>query len=158
METVLRVIFVYVFLLTALRMLGKRELGQLAPFDLLVLMLIPEFFQQAVVLEDFSMTNAVVAASTLLTLVLLTSIASYRWERVGKLVSGSPAVLASAGYLIPENMHRSRVAPDEVFAAIHEAGLEDISQTKFVILDNDGRLAVVPWRQASPVRRRKPKP
>lgn len=153
METVIRVTFVYLFLLVALRILGKRELGQLAPFDLLVLMLIPEFFQQAVAGQDFSMTNAVVAASTLLTLVLVTSVLAYRSPAAGKLIGGAPTVLASGGYLIPENMHRSRVSPDEVYSALHESGLQEIAQTKFVILDTDGKLAVVPWVQTLPVQR-----
>ena len=153
METVLRVAFVYVFLLVALRMLGKREFGELAPFDLVVLMIIPECFQQAMVREDFSMTNAVVAASTLMTLVLLTSIIAYRWRAVGRIIGGSPTILSSAGILIPHNMHRARISPDEVLAAIHEAGLEDLSQTKFVILDSDGRMSVVPWQQPLPVTR-----
>lgn len=151
METVLRVAFVYAFLLVALRMLGKREFGELAPFDLIVLMLIPEFFQQAIAREDFSMTNAVIAASTLLTLVLLTSIVAYRWRAFGQVVGGAPTVLASGGYLVPDNMHRARVSPDEIFSALHEAGLEDIAQAKFVILDTDGRMSVVPWRQPLPV-------
>ena len=149
----MRVLFVYAFLVIALRVLGKREFGELAPFDLAVLMLIPEFFQQAVTGDDFSMTTAVVAASTLLTLVLLTSMIAYRSQKFAELVAGSPTVLASGGQLIPDHLHRARVTPDEVFSAIHTAGLEDISQTKFVVLDNDGQIAVVPWVQPSPVRR-----
>lgn len=90
METVTRVLFVYAFLVIALRVLGKREFGELAPFDLAVLMLIPEFFQQAVTGDDFSMTTAVVAASTLLTLVLLTSMIAYRSQKFAQLVAGSP--------------------------------------------------------------------
>jgi uncharacterized membrane protein YcaP (DUF421 family) len=140
----MRVLFVYVFLVIALRVLGKREFGELAPFDLVVLMLIPEFFQQAVAGEDFSMTNAVVASSTLLTIVLLTSILAYRSQKVSELVAGSPTVLASAGRLVTEQLHRSRVTPDEIYSAIHMSGLEDLSQTRFVILDNDGKIAVVP--------------
>src|SRR5690606_12022070 len=143
METVVRILFVYVFLMVALRLLGKREFGEMAPFDLVVLLLIPEVFQQAIMGEDFSMTAAVVAASTLMTLVLITSFASYRWKKVGEIVGGRPTVLASEGILIPEAMHRERVSPDEVVAAVRDAGLEELKQVKFVILQSDGRLAVV---------------
>ena len=153
MDTVLRTTFVFFFLLIALRVLGKREFGELAPFDLVVLMIIPECFQQAIMREDFSMTNAVVAGSTILTCVLLTSIVAYRWRAAGRVIGGSPTVLASGGYLIPDNLHRTRLSPDEVYSAIHASGLEDISQTKFVILDADGRLAVVPWAQPSAAHR-----
>ena len=61
METVIRVAIVYVFLMAALRFLGKREFGQLSPFDLVVLLMIPELVSQALVREDFSLTNAIVA-------------------------------------------------------------------------------------------------
>lgn len=151
METVVRILFVYVFLMVALRLLGKREFGEMAPFDLVVLLLIPEVFQQAIMGEDFSMTAAVVAASTLMTLVLITSFASYRWKKVGEIVGGRPTVLASEGILIPEAMHRERVSPDEVVAAVRDAGLEELKQVKFVILQSDGRLAVVPWAGTLPV-------
>jgi uncharacterized membrane protein YcaP (DUF421 family) len=151
METVVRIFIVYVFLMIALRLLGKREFGELAPFDLVVLLLIPEVFQQAIIGEDFSMTTAVVAASSLFTLVMLTSIASYRWKKVGEIVGGRPTVLASEGFLIPEAMDRERVSPDEVIAAVRDAGLEEMWQVKFVILQSDGRLAVVPWARTLPV-------
>ena len=151
METVARVLFVYLFLMVALRLLGKREFGEMAPFDLVVLLLLPEIFAQAILREDFSMTNAVIAASTLFTLVLLTSFASYRWKKVGDVVGGQPTVLASEGTLIPDAMDRERVSPDEVIAAVRDAGLEELRQVKFVILQSDGRLAVVPWARTLPV-------
>jgi uncharacterized membrane protein YcaP (DUF421 family) len=151
METVARVLFVYLFLMVALRLLGKREFGEMAPFDLVVLLLLPEIFAQAILREDFSMANAVVAASTLFTLVLLTSFASYRWKKVGDVVGGQPTVLASEGSLIPGAMDRERVSPDEVIAAVRDAGLEELGQVKFVILQSDGRLAVVPWARTLPV-------
>ena len=151
METVARVAFVYLFLMVALRVMGKREFGELAPFDLVVLLLIPEIFSQALAREDFSMTNAVVAASTLLTLVVTTSMASYRWKKVEEVIGGKPTVLASEGQLIPEAMHHERVSPDEVIAAVRDAGIEEMSQVKFVILQSDGKLAVVPWARTLPV-------
>jgi uncharacterized membrane protein YcaP (DUF421 family) len=73
METVARVSVVYVLLLAAMRVLGKRELSQLSPFELVTLLLIPEMFQQALVRDDFSMVTALVASATLLSLVYLTS-------------------------------------------------------------------------------------
>lgn len=151
METILRVAFVYVFLMVALRVMGKRESGQLAPFDLVVLLLIPEFFSQAVAREDFSMTNAVIAVGTLLTLVFATSVLAYRFRGFGKVVAGSPSTLVSEGYLIPEHMGHERIGPDEIHEAMHASGLQQMSQVKWVILETDGRLAVVPWDQLAPV-------
>lgn len=149
METVLRVAFVYLFVMAALRVMGKREFGELAPFDLVVLLLIPELFSQALVREDFSMTNALILTCTLLSLVFVTSVLAYRFPTIGRLVGGKPTVLAAEGYLIPGNLDRERVAPDEIMEALHSAGLQQMSQVKWVILETDGRLAVVPWNGPS---------
>lgn len=146
METILRITFVYIFVMIALRVMGKREFGQLAPFDLVVLLLIPEIFSQAMVREDFSMTNAVVGVGTLLSLVFLTSLLAYRFRTFGQVVAGSPNTLVSKGALVPDHMHHERVGPDEIYEALHTAGLEDLGQVKWVILETDGRLAVVPWQ------------
>ena len=153
METILRVGFVYLFLMVALRVMGKREFGELAPFDLVVLLLIPELFAQALLREDFSMTNAIIATSTLLTCVFLTSVLSYRFPKIGTLVAGKPAVLAADGAFVPDNLDRERVAPEEVMEALHASGLEELGQVKWVILEADGRLAVVPVKQPPIVHR-----
>lgn len=143
METVLRVLFVYLFLLVALRIMGKRELGQLSPFELITLMLIPEFFQEALIRKDLSMTNAIIAASTLLSLVYLTSLATYLSKRVGKLVEGEPTVLVANGRFIPEHLDRERVTPEEIFSEMHKSGLERLDQVKWAILESGGAISLI---------------
>ena len=147
METVLRVGFVYFFLMISLRLLGKREFGELSPFDLVVLLMIPELVSQALVREDFSMTNAVIGVATLLTLVWFTSVAAYRSERLGTLINGAPVVLVQHGFLVPEALNHERITPGQVLEAMHSAGLERMEQVKWAILGSDGKIAVVPWVQ-----------
>jgi uncharacterized membrane protein YcaP (DUF421 family) len=149
MNTVARVLFVFLFVMLGFRFIGKREFGQLAPFDLVMLMLIPEFFQQAMTGEDYSMTNAVIGVSTLLCLVFITSLLSYRFEALGKIISGTSTTLASHGYLKPLSLDRERVAPDEILDAMHRAGLERMEQVKWAVLYPDGTIAVVPWHGAA---------
>src|SRR5688572_26152247 len=144
METVIRIAFIYVFLMLALRAMGKRELSKMSAFELVMLLLIPELFSQAAVGEDFSMTNAVIATSTLLTLVLLTSIASHLSARVHNVVSGTPTVLVRSGRYIEDNMNRERIAPDELLAEMHKAGYERIEQIRWAILEDDGKISLVP--------------
>ena len=148
METVLRVVAVYLFLLIALRLIGKRDIGQLAPFDLVILLLIPELLAQGLVREDFSLTNAFVGASTLLSLVFLTSVLVHQSRTASRLIEGEPAVLVRHGFLVPDAMNRERVAPDELLAEMHKAGLERMEQVKWAILETDGRIAFVPWEQS----------
>ncbi len=152
METVIRVLVVYLFVMVGLRVVGKRTLGQLAPADLVVLMLIPEFFQQAIAREDFSMTNALVAVSTLLLLVFVTEALGYRFPRFSRIVEGSPVTVVSHGFLRSDNLHPERLAPDEILSAMHRAGLSRIEEVKWAVLYPDGNVAVVPWEPPDPGR------
>jgi uncharacterized membrane protein YcaP (DUF421 family) len=145
METVMRVVLIYLFLMVALRLMGKREFGELAPFDFVVLLLIPEMFSQAILREDFSLTNAVVAVSTLLTLVFATSLLNYRFRAFGRMVAGAPAVLVRHGLLVPKHLDRERVSPGEVLDAMHAAGLHRMNEVRWAILETDGRITVIPW-------------
>jgi uncharacterized membrane protein YcaP (DUF421 family) len=144
METVIRVAVVYVFLMLALRILGKRELSEMSPFDLVTLLLVPELFQQALVRDDFSMTNAIVGVSTLFTLVFLTSLLTHRWSRFGRVVEGSPTVLVQDGKLFARAMNRERVHADELIGEMHKAGIERVAQVKWAILGTDGKIAFIP--------------
>lgn len=150
METVLRIAIVYVFLFVGLRVLGKRELGRMAPFELVTLMMIPEIVQQALVREDFSMTNALVGLSTLLLLVFLTSAISHRFERVGQTLEGSPTVLVRHGRLDEEALNRERINPDEILSEMRKVGLHDLSEVRWAILEPGGDISVVPEPDRAP--------
>ena len=148
METVWRVGAVYLFLMVALRIIGKRDLGQLAPFDLVILLLIPELLSQAMVREDFSLTNGLIGVSTLLCLVFLTSLGVYLSKGTARLVEGRPTVLVREGVLLSRNLDRERVSPEEIFAQMHQSGLERISEVKWGILETDGKISFVPLQQS----------
>jgi uncharacterized membrane protein YcaP (DUF421 family) len=143
METVLRVGIIYVFLLFAFRTLGKREVGRLAPFDLVILLMIPELVSQALVGEDFSLTNALIAVSTLLILVFLTSLVAQKSARAEQMIEGAPAILVAQGRLIPDALNRERISREEFAAQMHRSGIEELSQVKWAILETDGAIAFV---------------
>ena len=94
METVARVLVIYLFLLIGMRLLGKREFGQLSPLELVTLLIVPELVQQSLVRDDFSLTNAIVAVSTLFSAVFLTSALAHRFYFFEFLIAGKPAVLS----------------------------------------------------------------
>jgi uncharacterized membrane protein YcaP (DUF421 family) len=142
-ETVLRVVFVFVFIWVCFRMLGKRELSQLAPFEFVMLLMIPQFFSRALTRQDYSMTNAIVAASTLFSLVFLTSVASFRFVRFRHFMESTPTVLVSQGELLRTNLGRERIVPDDIFSAMHKAGIERIEQVAWAILESDGKIAII---------------
>lgn len=144
METVIRVTVIYAFILFGLRVLGKREFGQLSPLELVTLLLIPELVAQALVREDFSLTNAIVAISTLFVLVFLTSQVVHLSQRSGKVLHGTPAVLVYRGQLMEDNLNKERVTPDEVFGEMHKVGLYRLDQIRWALLETDGKIAIIP--------------
>lgn len=144
METVLRVIFVYVLVWACFRVLGKRELTQISPFELVTLLFIPQLFSRALTRQDYSMTNAVIGATTLFTLVFLTSAASYRSQRFARVVQARPRVLVQHGVLVEESLNRERIAPEDIFSAMHKVGLERLDHVEWAILESDGKIALIP--------------
>ena len=144
METVVRVVFVYVLVWACFRVLGKRELTQMSPFELVTLLFIPQLFSRALTRQDYSMTNAVIGATTLFTLVFVTSAASYRFKWFSRVVQARPTVLVCRGALIEPHLDRERIAPGDIFAAMHKVGLARLAQVQWAILEGDGKIALIP--------------
>jgi uncharacterized membrane protein YcaP (DUF421 family) len=149
METVLRVLFVYALVWACFRVIGKRELTHLSPFELVMLLFIPQLFSRALTRQDYSMTNAVIGATTLFTLVFVTSAASYRLRWLWRVLQARPTVLVCRGGMIDEHLNRERIAPDDIFAAMHKVGLQRLGQVEWAILESDGKIALIPSGQAS---------
>ena len=144
METVIRITLIYVVVLVGLHLLGKREFSQLSPLELVTLLLIPELVAQATVRDDFSLTNSLVALTTLFSLVFVSSVLIYKSRKVERVIEGTPAVLVAHGQLIAENLNKERVTPGEIFSEMHKAGLEHLSQVKWAVLEDDGKISIVP--------------
>jgi uncharacterized membrane protein YcaP (DUF421 family) len=144
MEIVLRVSIIYAALLFALRLMGKREFGQLSPFELVTLLLIPEIMTEALHAGERSLTGAFIGVATLLSLVFLTSLAAYRVRWFGRWTEGEPVVLVRDGRMLTSALDRERVSPDEVAAEMRKAGLDDLARVRWGVLETDGRISFVP--------------
>lgn len=144
MESVLHVAAIYLFVLVGLRLLGKREFGQLSPIELVTLLMIPEIVSQALTREDNSLTSAAIGVATLLVLVFVTSLLMHRFRKVEFAIAGRPTVLVRSGELIDSALNEMRVTPDEVFSEMHKAGLQRLDQVEWAILEADGSIALVP--------------
>lgn len=155
METVIRITLIYVVVLVGLHLLGKREFSQLSPLELVTLLLIPELVAQATVRDDFSLTNSLVALTTLFSLVFVSSVLIYKSQKVERVIEGTPAVLVAHGQLIAENLNKERVTPGEIFSEMHKAGLEHLSQVKWAVLEDDGKISIVPEDSADRAKRGK---
>lgn len=144
METVTRITIIFLFLMLALRVIGKRELGELSPFDLLMIMLIPEIVSHGMIQDDFSITNALVGVATLLSLVMLNSFLSYRFKFFRKLIEGSPVILYRDGKIMNSTLHKERVSLDEILSEIRTQGYERFDQMRWVVLEPDGKISCIP--------------
>lgn len=144
METVVRVIVVYVLIIIGLRVVGKREFGQLSPAELVTLLIIPEIVAPALVRDDSSLTNALIGATTLLSLVFLVSLLMHHVRPLEHVVSSSPTLLVRDGEFLVANMNRERISPDEVYSEMRKVGLHHLEQVRWVVLEPDGKLAVIP--------------
>ncbi len=143
-EVVLRTAVVYVCLLAGLRVAGKREMGQMTTFDLVLILVISNAVQNAMVGSDNSLTGGLAAAATLLGIDYLVTLVSRRSQLAHRLVEGTPTMLVHEGQFIPEHMRREHLTEDEVMAAMREHGVDEISQVKVAVLEIDGSISIIP--------------
>ena len=157
----LRTFIVYVFVLVALRLFGKRELGQLTPFDLVVILLISNAVQNAMVGPDNSLTAGLVAATVLLLTNWAVSRLAATYRPIGRLVVGDPVLLIHNGEFIQRNMDREKLTRDEVLGAMREHGIAKVEDVDMAWLEVDGAISFVPCdagvkRTRKRIRGRKP--
>jgi uncharacterized membrane protein YcaP (DUF421 family) len=150
METVIRITIIYLLILMGLRVLGKREFSQLSTIEVVALLMIPELVAQALVREDFSLTNAIIALSTLFTLVFLNSLLSLHSEKVSKLISGEPTILVIRGKIQEDILSKERITVEEIYNQMHKSGLENLKDVKWAILESDGKISIVPTESKYP--------
>jgi uncharacterized membrane protein YcaP (DUF421 family) len=143
-DIILRTALVYIALLVGLRLAGKREIGQMTIFDLIVLLLIANAVQNAMVGSDVSVTGGVLAALVLLVLNAALSWLRLRFPRLRKLVEGSPTLLILHGELFNRNLEREGVDIETLETALREHGILDKKDVEMAVLEIDGTISVVP--------------
>ena len=144
-EKVLRSVVVYLFIVAAFRITGKRQVGQLTPFDLVVLLLISNVVQNALIGNDNSLGGGLLGAVTLLALNYGFVEITYRSKRLRHTLEPYPTMLVHDGRIIEANMRRERISHDDLHAALRRSGLVDASQVRFAVLEATGGISVVPW-------------
>lgn len=145
MDSVIRGLVVYVFLLVVFRLAGKRTLSQATPFDLVLLLIISETTQQAMVDGDHSMTNAFLLIVTLVGTSILLSLVKQRSPAIDRLLEGQPLVLVDRGRLLTDRMAKVRVDENELLEAARQLhGLERIDQIHFAVLERSGEISIIP--------------
>lgn len=142
LEKIVRSIIVYFFLLIALRLGGKRELGQMNGFDLVVLLLISNTVQNAIIGNDNSVLGGLVGAATLLIVNYFVVRLAYRYPSISSLVEGQPTILIKDGQIILENLAQEVITQEELKAGLRRQGFRKIAEVKAAFLETDGNLTV----------------
>ena len=138
---------VYILVLVGLRLAGKREIGQMTIFDLVVLLLLSNAVQNAMVGGDSSLVGGLVAAGLLLLLNWLVARATLRWPRLRRTLVGTPTLLVLHGEILTEHLRREGVSQDDLETALREHGISAIEGVDMAVLEIDGSISVVPTDQ-----------
>ncbi|MGQ4582063.1 YetF domain-containing protein [Lysobacter sp. F60174L2] len=145
METVLRAIAIYLFLLLVFRISGKRTLSQMHPFDMVLLLIIGDSVSQGLMGDDFSITTALLLVTTLVLMELLMAFIKQKSKVADRWLDDVPMIVVEDGKPLPDRMKRARVDASEVLEAariLH--GLENMQQVKYAVLERDGSISVIP--------------
>lgn len=143
-DIALRTAVIYLVLLVGLRLAGKREIGQMTVFDLVVLLLLANAVQNAMVGPDTSLAGGILAAVVLLVMNVVIARLRMRWPRLRQLVEGSPTLLVLHGAAIADHLHREGIDQETLEAALREHGVKDLADVEMAVLEIDGSISVVP--------------
>ena len=149
-EILLRTAVIYLLVLIGVRISGKREVGQMTPFDLTLLLLLSNSVQNAMTGPDTSLAGGMVAASTLLILNYLIAEVSGKNRRFRRFVQGQPSLLVHDGQVIDSHMAREHVSLDELHRALREHGISCVEQTALAVLEVDGSISCLKYDEIKP--------
>lgn len=145
LEIILRTTVIYVLVLLGIRLTGKREVGQMTPFDLTLLLLLSNSVQNAMTGPDTSLVGGVAAALVLLLLNFLLAEASGLNRRFRRFIQGSPTLLIHNGELVTAHCAKEHVSPDEVQRALREHGVSTTKEVALAVLEVDGSISVLKY-------------
>jgi uncharacterized membrane protein YcaP (DUF421 family) len=134
-------VFILIFLIT--RVMGRRELSSLAPFDLILLIILGDAIQQGLTQDDYSLTGAFIVVITLALLQVATSYVSFRSTRARKVLEGGPIVLVEDGSFVETNMKRERMTKEEVAEEARQQQIDSIEKVKWAILEASGKISFI---------------
>jgi uncharacterized membrane protein YcaP (DUF421 family) len=143
-DIVLRAAVAFLFLFLLTRVIGRRELNSLEPFDLILLVMLGDLVQQGVTQNDFSVTGLVLAAGTVGLMTLAFSYLSFRVKRLRPLLDGEPIVVVQDGKVLTRNLHRERLTLEELNAAARMQQIASIDDVQWAVLETNGQLSFIP--------------
>ena len=144
MDIVVRAVIAFVVLLLLLRLLGRRELSSMEPFDLILLVVVGDLIQQGVTQSDMSFTGSMLAIGTFAILTVLASWLVYRFRSLRKVLDEEPLIILQDGKLIEHNLRHERLTEDEVAAAARQQQIASLADVEWAVLEGNGRISFIP--------------
>jgi uncharacterized membrane protein YcaP (DUF421 family) len=144
MDSVLRAAAIYMALLVLFKIAGRRSLADLTTFDFVLLMIIGEATQQALLGDDFSLTNALMVIVTLIAIDVGLSLLKQHSKRVSRLIDGGPTIIVENGRILQGRMRHARLVEEDIMEAARSSqGIETLEQIKFAIIERNGKISVI---------------
>ena len=143
MDIALRAIALYVFVFVVMRTMGRRELSRLAPFDLVLLIVLGDAIQQGLTQSDNSVTGAVIAVSTIALLQVGTTYLSFRLPPVRRVLEGEPLVILQDGKPIERNLRRERLTPDDIAEEARQQQISSLEHVQWAVLEPNGKVSFI---------------
>ena len=142
-EKLLRSFVIYFVLYLIIRMTGKRQVAQMTPFDLVVLLVLANVVQNAVIGPDNSLGGGIIGAAAIVALNWLMTEAAFRSKKARRLIEGEPVLLIHDGRILRRNLDGQRITTDELMAALRENGVADPLNVRFAVLEDNGKISVL---------------
>lgn len=145
MDLILRSIIVYVCLLVILRMSGKRTLSEVTTFDFILLLIIGEATQQALLSDDNSIIGALLVIATLVGMDVMFGFFSHRFDWFNKFSNGVPVIIFENGKPLLDRMAKAKINVDDILEAARKTqGIDSLDQVKYAVLEKDGGISIIP--------------
>jgi uncharacterized membrane protein YcaP (DUF421 family) len=144
MDIVIRATLAFLFVWFLTRIVGRRELSTLQPFDLILLVVIGDLVQQGVTQNDFSVVGMMLAAGTVAAMTILFSLASHRSPRLGTIIEGEPIILVEHGKPIERNLRRERITFEELAAQARLEQIPHVEDVEWAVLETNGQISFIP--------------
>jgi len=143
MDIVFRAAFVFALLYVLMRVIGRRELSTLEPFDLILLVVLGDLVQQGVTQDDYSVTGIMLAIGTIGLLQLGVSFTNYKFPKLRPLLDGEPIIVVQDGKPIEGNMKRERVTLEDIAGAARQESIAHISEIQWAVLETNGKMSFI---------------
>jgi uncharacterized membrane protein YcaP (DUF421 family) len=143
MDIVIRATVAFFFILFLTRVVGRRELNSLEPFDLILLVMLGDLVQQGITQSDYSVTGLLLAGGTVAALTVFVSYLGFRFRRLRPVLEGEPVILVENGKTIQQNMRRERITLGELMASARQQQIDSLDKIKWAVLETSGNISFI---------------